>query len=130
MFVQIPKNNSIKKLHKMHFLSMQKNYMQPAQVKLHPDENFLHHAKIKPPYFAGQIKRALQIQKTLLIMHNNKARKVLCDAMYAPPCRCLLFTEKAKGLFVAFVYFGKKPCYSILLLGSSFLYMQISMFNV
>ena len=40
------------KLHKMHF------FMQPAQINLHPDENFLHHAKIQPPYFAGQIKRA------------------------------------------------------------------------
>ena len=29
--------------------------MQPAQIKLHPDENFLHHAKIQPPYFAGQV---------------------------------------------------------------------------
>ena len=33
--------------------------MQPAQIKLRPDEKFLHHAKIQPLYFAGQIKRAL-----------------------------------------------------------------------
>ena len=25
------------------------NYMPPAQIKLHPNENFLHHAKIQPP---------------------------------------------------------------------------------
>ena len=28
-------------------------YMQPAQIKLHAAENFLHPAKILPPYFAG-----------------------------------------------------------------------------
>ena len=33
--------------------------MQPAQIKLRPDEKLLHHAKIQPPYFAGQIKRAM-----------------------------------------------------------------------
>ena len=27
------------------FLQHGKNYMQPAQIKLHPDENFLQHAK-------------------------------------------------------------------------------------
>ena len=32
--------------------------MQPAQTKLRPTENFLHPAKILPPYFAGKIKRA------------------------------------------------------------------------
>ena len=31
--------------------------MQPAQIKLHIDENFLHQAKIQPLYFAGQIKK-------------------------------------------------------------------------
>jgi hypothetical protein len=28
------------------FLQHAKNYMQPAQIKLHPDENFLHYVKI------------------------------------------------------------------------------------
>ena len=32
--------------------------MQPAQIKVHRDENFLHHAKVQPTYFAGQIKKA------------------------------------------------------------------------
>ena len=32
--------------------------MQPARIKLWPDEKFLHHAKIQPMHFAGQIKRA------------------------------------------------------------------------
>ena len=32
--------------------------MLPAEIKLHPDEKFLQHAKIEPPCFAGQIKRA------------------------------------------------------------------------
>ena len=37
--------------------------MEPAQIKLHPDENFLHHAKIQPQYFAGQIKRKKKTQE-------------------------------------------------------------------
>ena len=28
------------------FLQHKKNYMQPAQIKLHPDQKFLQHAKI------------------------------------------------------------------------------------
>jgi hypothetical protein len=39
-------------LHNWHFLEIFVNYLQPAQKKLHPDENFLQYAK-KPPYFAG-----------------------------------------------------------------------------
>ena len=46
------------KLHKIHA----KNYMQPAQKNFttisNPDEIFQHHARIQPPYCAGQIKRA------------------------------------------------------------------------
>jgi hypothetical protein len=30
----------------MRFGSTEKNYMQPAKIKLHPDENLLHQAKI------------------------------------------------------------------------------------
>ena len=33
--------------------------MLSVQIKLHPDENFLQHAKIQLPCFAGQIKMAL-----------------------------------------------------------------------
>ena len=36
------------------FLQHAKTFM---QIKLHSEENFLHHEKIQPPYFAGQIKR-------------------------------------------------------------------------
>ena len=35
------------------FLQHGKNYMQPAQIKLHTHDNFLQHAKIQPPHFAG-----------------------------------------------------------------------------
>ena len=35
------------------FLQHGRNHMQPAQIKLHPDENFLQHAKIQSSYFAG-----------------------------------------------------------------------------
>ena len=43
------------------------NYMQPAQIKLHPNDNFLCHAKVQPPYFAGLIKRALSESQILLL---------------------------------------------------------------
>ena len=33
--------------------------MHTAQIKIHPDDNFLQLAKIEPPYFAEQIKRPL-----------------------------------------------------------------------
>ena len=34
-----------------------KNKMQPVQIKLLPDENFLHHGKIQLPYFAWADKK-------------------------------------------------------------------------
>ena len=53
-----PCNDPVRDCSSDAFSQHAKNYMQPAQIKLHPDENFLHHAKIQPPCFAGQIKRA------------------------------------------------------------------------
>ena len=43
----------------MHFCSMQKIICNLDKKKLHTADNFLHQAKIHPPYFAWQIKRAL-----------------------------------------------------------------------
>ena len=47
------------------------NYMQPAQIKLHPNDNFLCHAKVQPPYFAGLIKRALSESQILLLQKKS-----------------------------------------------------------
>ena len=60
-FVLLPKNNSSESCIKCIFAACKKLYaaLQPAQIKLHPDENYLQHAKIRPPYFVGQINRAM-----------------------------------------------------------------------
>ena len=50
----------------MHFCSMQKIICNLDKKKLHTADNFLHQAKIHPPYFAWQIKRALVIRNDLL----------------------------------------------------------------
>ena len=49
--------------------------MQPAQIKLHPNENFLHHTKIQPPYFTRKIKRALLTWLFLQRLKNQRKQR-------------------------------------------------------
>ena len=84
MFVQIPKHNSSQSCIKCIFAA-QKKYLQPAQIKVHPDENFLQHAKISPPHFALQIKStqvwlSLSLQKLFQSIYDEREGKadLLC----------------------------------------------------